>query len=110
MPGEQEVLILATVKSVAHADAVEGSQQVSPAGVLDCSTLVAMDAAGRLLLLETIGARHADDEWARRHFKNRSYQLPDVLESQRHAAVPHMATLIGDQRLVFVRRLCFDLA
>ena len=72
MRGEQEVVILATVKCVAHADAVEGSQKVGPAGVLDCSTVVGMDAGGRLVLLETIGARPAGDEWARRHFKNRS--------------------------------------
>ena len=42
------------VKCVAHADAVEGSQQGAPAGMLNCSTVVAMDAAGRVLLLGTI--------------------------------------------------------
>ena len=31
MPNEDEVVIIATVKCVAHADAVEGSQQVAPA-------------------------------------------------------------------------------
>ena len=76
-PDAEYAVILATVKCVAHADAVEGSAQEAPAGVLDCSTVVAMDPAGRVLLLETMGARASNDEWARRHFKNRSSQPPE---------------------------------
>ena len=109
MPNEDEVIIIATFK-FAHADAVEESEQVAQAGVLDCSTVVAMDVAGRVLLLETIGARPAGDDWARRHFKNRSYQPPDGLESPKDATLAHLATLIFDQRLVVGWRLGFDLA
>ena len=54
-------MILATVKCVAHTDAVEGSEQVAPVGVLDCSTVLSMDAAGRVLLVETTGTRAQDD-------------------------------------------------
>ena len=93
---------------MAQADAVDGSEQVAAASVLDCSTVAAMDAAGRLL--ETMGARPAGDNWARRHFKNRSFQPTDELVSQKDAFVPHLATLIGDQRLVVGWRLVFDLA
>ena len=64
-------MIIATVKWVAHADAVEASKQRDPVGVLDCSTLVAMDSAGCELLLETVGKREPDEEWPRRHFWNR---------------------------------------
>ena len=70
-PDDEYAVILSTVKCVTHTDAVEGSEQVAPAGVLDCSTLVPKDAAGRVLLLETMGTRAAEDRWARRHFKNR---------------------------------------
>ena len=40
-PDAEYAVILPTVKCVAHADAVEGSEQEAPAGVLDSSTLVA---------------------------------------------------------------------
>ena len=56
MSGEQEAVFIATVKSVTHAYAVERGQHIAPASVLDCSTVVAIDEAGRLLLWETIGA------------------------------------------------------
>ena len=49
-PDERNAVIVATVKCVAHADAVEASKQRDPVGVLDCSTLVAMDSAGIVLL------------------------------------------------------------
>ena len=45
-PDAQYAVILAIVKCVAHADAVKGTEQDAPAGVLDCSTVVAMDPAG----------------------------------------------------------------
>ena len=109
-PDAEYAVILATVKCVAHADAVEGSEQEAPAGVLDCSTVVAMDPAGRVLLLETMGARASNDDWPRRHFKNRSYQPPQGLESPKDAVVAHLATLIGDERLVVGWRLGYDLA
>ena len=80
-PEERSAVIIATVKCVAHAEAVDGSKQRDPTGMLDCSTLVAMDCAGRVLLLETMGKREPDDEWPRRHFWNKSYQPPDDLES-----------------------------
>ena len=48
MPNADEVVIMATGKCVAHAYAVEGSQQVAPAGMLDCIPGVAMDATGRV--------------------------------------------------------------
>ena len=57
-PVAEYAVILATVKCVLHADAVEGSEEEAPAGVLDCSTLVAMDPAGRVLLLK---------QWERAH-------------------------------------------
>ena len=110
MPSEEEAIIIARVKCVAHSDAVEGGQQISPVGVLDCSTVVAMHVAGRPLLLETIGARTPIDDWSRRHFNNRSYQTPDGLESPKEATVAHLATLIGYQRLVVGWRLGLDLA
>ena len=53
------------MKCVADPDAVEGIQQVAPAGILDCSTLVAIDAAGRVLLLDPIGYRAVGDDWVR---------------------------------------------
>ena len=109
-PDAEYAVILATVKWVAHADAVEGIEQEASAGVLDCSTVVAMDPAGRVLLLETMGARASNDYWARRHFKNRSYQPPEGLESPTNAVVAPLATLIGDERLVVGSRLGFDLA
>ena len=56
-PEERSAVIIDTVKCAAHAEAVDGSKQRDPAGVLDCSTLVAMDVAGRVLLLETMGKR-----------------------------------------------------
>ena len=77
--------------------------------MLDCSTVVAMDAVGRHHLLETMGARPAGEMWTRRHSKNRSYQPPDGLESPKHATVVTLATLIGDQRLVIGWRLGSDL-
>ena len=104
------LIIIATVKCLAHAVPVEGSQQVAPAGVLDCSTVVAMDVAGRPLLLETIGARAPGNDWSRRHFENRSYQPPDGYESPKQASVAHLATLIGDQRLVVGWRVRLVLA
>ena len=110
MPTEEEVVIITTVKCVPHADAVEGSQKVAPAGLLDWSTVVAMDAAGRLLLLETMGVRPAGDDWRRKHFKNRSYQRREGLESPKDAVLVHLATLIGDQRLVLGWMVGFDLA
>ena len=109
-PDAEYAVILATVKCVAHADAVEGSKQEATAGVLDCSTVVAMDPAGGVLLLETMGTRASYDEGARRHFKNRSYQPPQGLESPKNAVVAHLATLIGDERLVVGWRLRYDLA
>ena len=109
-PDAEYAVILATVKCVAHTDAVEGSDQVAPAGVLDCSTVVAMDPAGRVLLLETMGARASSDNWARTHFKNRSYQPPQGLERPKNAVVAHLATLIRDERLVIGWRLGYDLA
>ena len=54
-PDYDYAVILATVKGVAHADAGEGSEPVAPAGVIVWSTVVAMDAAGRVLLVETMG-------------------------------------------------------
>ena len=108
--GEDQAVIVATVKCVAHADAVEGYQQVAPAGVLDCRTLIAMDAAGRLLLFEKMGTSVSDDEWARRHFKNRSYQRREGFESPKDAVVAHLETVIGDQRLEVGWRLGFALA
>ena len=70
--------------------------------------MVAMDGARRTILLETMGARPADDIWPRRHFKKRSYQPPDGLESPKEATVSHLATLIFDQRLVVGCRLGLD--
>ena len=67
-----------------------------------------MDAAERLILLETPGGRPASNE--RRPFKNRSYQPPDDLESPRNALVAHLATLKVDQRLVVGLVLGFYLA
>ena len=110
MPYEAKVIILATLKCVAHTDAVDGSEQLAPAGVLDCSTMVAMDVAGRPLLLETMGARPADDPWGCRHFKNRSYQPLDRLESPKGESVSHLATPIGNQRQLVGWRLGLDLA
>ena len=108
-PDAEYAVFLATVKCVAHAEAVEGSEQEAPAGVIDCSTVVAMDPAGRVLLLETRGAPASNDDWARRHFKNRSYQPPQGLESPKNALVAHLATLIGDERF-FGWRIGYDLA
>ena len=109
-PEERSAVIIATVKWVAHGDALQASKQRDPAGVLDCSTLVAMDSAGRVFLLETMGKRDPDDEWPRRHFWNRSYQPPDGLQSPKDAVVGYLASVIGDQRLVLGWRLGFDLA
>ena len=47
---------------------------------------------------------------ASRLFKNRSYQPADGLESPKDAAVAHLVTLLGHQRLVVGWRLGFDLA
>ena len=99
----------ATVICVAHGNSVEGSAQEAPAGVLDCSIVVAIDQAGGVLLLETTGARASNDEWARRHFKNRSYQPPEGFERPENAVVEDLASLIGDERLVVGSRLGFDL-
>ena len=101
-PDAEYAVILATVKCVAHADVVEGSEQEAPAGVLDCSTGVAMDPAGRVLLLEAMGARASSDDWVRSHFKNRSYQPPEGLESPKDVMLTHLATLIGDERFLVV--------
>ena len=62
---------------MAHVDAVDESEEVAPASVLDWSTVLAMDGAGRPLLMEMIGSRPAQDSWASRHFRNRCYQPPD---------------------------------
>ena len=97
----QYAVILATVKCVAHDDPVEGSEQEVPAGVLDFSTVVAMDPTGRVFLFEAMGARSSTDEWARTHFRNRSFQPTEGLESPKYAVVAHLATRIGDERLVF---------
>ena len=110
MPNEDDLVIIATVKCVAHADAVEGTQQVASGGVLDCSTVEGMNAAVRLLLLETMGVRSACDDCVRRHFRNRISQPQDGSESPRNAEVAHWATLIGDQRLVVRWRLRPDMA
>ena len=58
---EEEAILIAITKCMAHAVAVEGSQKVVPAGVLDWSNVEAMDMAGRTLLLEKIGARAGGD-------------------------------------------------
>ena len=68
-----------------------------------------MDPAGRVLLFDTRGARATDDDWARSHFKNRNYQPPEGFESPKNAAVAHLATLIGGERLFVGWRLGFDL-
>ena len=109
-PEERSAVNIATVKCVAHAEAVEPSKQRDPAGVLDCSTPVAMDCAGRVLLLETMAKREPDHDWPRRHFWNKIYQPPDDLETSKDVVVGHLASLIGDQRLVVGWRLGFDLA
>ena len=44
MPNANAVVIIPTMKCLAHADAVDGSKQVSPAGVLDCSNVMGIDA------------------------------------------------------------------
>ena len=95
---------------VAHGDAVDGIAQQAPVGGLNCSTVVGMDPAGKVLLLETMGARAHDEDWARRHFKNRSSQPPEGLESPKDAAVAHLSTLIGDERLIVGWPLGFELA
>ena len=50
MPNQDQAVLIATLKCVAHAEAVEGSQQVAPAWMLDWSTVVSMEAARRPLL------------------------------------------------------------
>ena len=57
-----------------------------------------------------MGARASNDEWARRHFNNRSYQPLQGLEIPKNAVVAHLATRIGDQRLVVGWRHGYDLA
>ena len=109
-PEERNAVIIATVKCLAHANAVTASKQTDPVGVLDCNTLVAMDSAGRVLLFETMGKRDPDDDWPRGHFWNRSYQPPDGWECPKEAVVGHLATMIGDQRVVVGWRPGFDLA
>ena len=94
---------------VAHTDALEGSEQVAPAGVLDCSTVVAMDAGARVLLVDPMVTRAAGDEWARRHFKNRSYQPAEGFQSPKNAVIAYLATMIGEQRLLVSWLLGFDL-
>ena len=63
MPNENEAIIVATVKCVSPADGLEESEQIPPARVLDWSTLVTLDGAGRPLLLKTMRARAADETW-----------------------------------------------
>ena len=60
-PDAEYAVILATVNCLAHNDAVEGSEQVHPAGDLDCSNVMAMDGAGRVLLEKTMGKCIVDD-------------------------------------------------
>ena len=91
---DEYAVILPTMKCVAHADVLDGSEEVAPSGLLDCSTVVPMDPAGRALLLETMGTREPIDEWARTHFKNHSYQPRECLERPKDAVVVHLATLI----------------
>ena len=109
-PDAEYVVILATLKCVAHGDAVDGSEQEAAACVLDCSTVVAMDPAGRILLLETMGARASSDNWARRHFKIRKHEPQEGLVSPKEALVAYLATLIGEEHLIVGCRLGFDLA
>ena len=61
MPNENEAIIIATLRCVAHIDSVEVSEHVAPAGMLDCSTLVAIYNTRCRLLLETMGVRPAAD-------------------------------------------------
>ena len=49
-PDDENAVILATGKIVAHFAAVEGSEQVAAVRVLDCSTVLRCAAAGRVLL------------------------------------------------------------
>ena len=50
MPNPEEVILIATVKYVAHFGAVDGKEQIAPAGVMDCNQFVAMDVARRPIL------------------------------------------------------------
>ena len=50
MPNEVIAIIIATVKCVAPACAVEEIEQVAPADLLDCNTVMAIDVAGRVRL------------------------------------------------------------
>ena len=72
MSNPEDVILIATVKYVAHVAAVEGKEQIAPAGVMDCNQFVALDVASRPLLDETMCARAQDDAIGRRPFKNRS--------------------------------------
>ena len=69
-----------------------------------------MDVAGRPVLLETMGARSVHDTSGRSHCMNRSYQRPDGLQSPTEGSVSHLATLIGNQRLLVGFPLGIDLA
>ena len=62
MSSEEEAIIIATVKCVAHTVAVLWSEPVAPAGVLDCSTEVSMDVARTPLLLPPKGACEPAEE------------------------------------------------
>ena len=88
---------------------MKGRKLVAAAGVLDCSYVVALDAAGRLLLGESMGTGASAGKLARTHFKNRCYQPSDCLESPKKAGLAHLGTLIGDQRLVEGWRISFDM-
>ena len=110
MPSEEEAIIIEIVKCLEHAVPLDGRQQLSPAGVLDWYTVVAMVVARRLLLVITIGARAQGDEWSGRHFKNWSYQPPEGFDSPKQATVAQLATLRGEQRLLVGWRFGHDLA
>ena len=92
-PGNEYAVILATVKCAAHTDNGEGTEQVAPVGVIDSTAVMGMDAAGRVILVETMGTRATANTWAQRQFKNRSYQPPDGLVNPRDAVIAHLATL-----------------
>ena len=64
-------MILASSQQLneAKVDWAKGCHQLTGEGMLDCSTLLAMVAAGRLLLLKTIGVRAGADRWRVRDFK-----------------------------------------
>ena len=98
------------MKWVADPDAVEGREKLAQAGVLDCSTAVAMNVARLSILLETIGNRASADDCARRHSKIRRYQPSHRMESRKDGTFAQLATVVGDQRLLVGWRLGPDLA